>query len=205
MRKHCVILIFIYLLPVLVFAQGTLPMVQAELIVFKHLAATEMSKKNLLEIMRYSTNEMSAAYSLFDASTAVSTIQPIQLSNNYSLEEQYIQLLNSDKFEVLHRVAWQQPQYDVSESFFISIVPEFRRSLLKGNVRLSYDNLYQLQVELLYDLEIDEEQPQEKTTRESNPVFIKMSKVMTDEKIYYLDHALIGILAVIHEIETPSL
>ena len=185
-------------------AQNDTPTIHVELIIFKHQDISKDILNNLLEISFRPEDLTQPGYALFSKSTQTGIIDNIILSTEYRLEKEYQKLVAAEEFEVLHRVAWKQSQYSIDQAFFITVVPENIGGLLKGNARLTYDRLYQLKLNFLYDSDeslklIEEIQPLEQTTTESRLIPIKMVKIMTHSKIYYLDHALLGVIAAIYE------
>ena len=112
----------------------------------------------------------------------------------------------SDNFEVLHQVSWRQPVYDLQDALHVSLLPERRDGLLKGNAKLSFHRYFQLSVTLLYEPGFAAEEPSERDRPESDKVFIHLRETMTDNQLYYLDHPLVGALArvTVFDPETPG-
>ena len=109
---------------------------------------------------------------------------------------------DSENFEPLHHVSWQQPVYDLQNALRVSLAPARRGNLLKANAKLSFDRYFQLAMTLLYEPGFSDAEPFEQDLPESNPVFIHLRETMTDNVLYYLDHPLVGVLAQITVLQT---
>ena len=171
-----------------------------ELIIFSQ--GDESMLENLAELSHSARETLPPSVQLSSADTNRTSIGSIELTEDYELLNEYKKIQQDDELEVLHRIAWTQPQYERGESVYVSLLPNRQKSLLNGIARLSYKKLYLLELQFRYDS--TSSTFVEQATPENKTIPIHMKKIVTDGKVYYLDHALIGVLMKISEIKLKS-
>ena len=179
-------------------AQEPQTSVKIELIILKN-KVSESLQERLFEMPKRSDDTIGAAMELF-TTTGSANKSRVRPTVNYTMESEYRKLIRSKEFEVLHRIAWMQPRYDREEAIPISLLPEQRSDLVKAVAQVAYNRLYRLKLDMLYAYPGG---GTEQAIPEHRTLLIRMSKVMTDKKIYYLDHPLLSVLVRIIERSPP--
>ena len=132
-------------------------------------------------------------------------IKLITDSQRFNLSEYKEKLNNSDLFETLLHIAWEQPPYYRTEAKYIDIVGEPVAGLLKGLAWVSYEQYFLLRLDFQYDTSF-QQKPQTLDIADSKDsvVSIHIKKVMKTGELYYLDHPTIGVLAYISAVTEDS-
>ncbi len=190
-------------------AQEPVPtLCRVDLLIFRHTTTSAEQINDILNVPPHPGDSIQASVELFPSSSEKQTngednrAHLIPGENKLSVEIE--KLGRSEKFELLHQVSWQQPVYDPQNALYISLIPERRHNLLKGTLKLSYERYFQFAITLLYEPGFADLEPSEQESPESSTVFIHLKEVMTDNKLYYLDHPLLGVLARITVLETAA-
>ncbi len=190
-------------------AQEPVPtLCQVDLLVFRHTTTSQEQINNILNVPPRPHDNIPAGVGLLAAPTepaADDNPNDIRAINDDSaLSGEAARLTQTKNFELLHRVSWQQPVYDLQNALHVAFVPARRGGLLKGSAKLSFDRYFQLAMTMLYEPGFADLEPTEQDSPESGTVFIHLQEVMTDNQLYYLDHPLLGVLAKITVLETDA-
>ncbi len=182
-------------------AQEPVPaLVQVDLLLFRHATTSPEQAGAIAALPSRPGDVIQASVELFAPSTGAATAgnkeNAVRLvASPGKLNAALKKLGNSENFELLHQVSWQQPVYDPQNALHVALVPARRGGLLKGSAKLSFDRYFQLAMTLLYEPGFPDAEPSEQNSPASDTVFIHLKETMTDNKLYYLDHPLLGVLA----------
>lgn len=115
------------------------------------------------------------------------------------LEAERSKLDADSRAAVLAHIAWRQPRYEFERALYIAFLEEQRAGLLKGYARVVHARFYELELQFLYDSGLDVAPVEDfgPAPPRARAVTISMRKVMEADKLYYLDHPLLGVLALI--------
>ena len=179
-------------------AQEVADLYQAEIIVFKQIEA-DASIDKLKNLIHSKTNQHSkrAALDLFrtDAYDEIHTVPSSQL--RLTAEAQKIK--QDSRYELLYHVAWRQPPRHRAEAPYINILNEPQNGLLKGVSWMSYERYFKLLLDFQYDPNFNE-RPQVIDTPQTFSIPIHLERIMADKKLFYIDHPIISVIAIINPV-----
>lgn len=171
---------------------------QVDLLIFRHVSASLEQAGNIVRTSPHDSDPVYTGTNLFSTETAVAGNRSVRLSEKSNLlEEEAKKISDSEDFELLQRISWDQPAPDPQNAFHVSLLPTRRDGLLKAAAKLSLERYFQLEISLLYEPGFIDSEPVEQDSPETETVLIRLDEVMTDNILYYLDHPLLGVLAVI--------
>lgn len=187
-------------------AQQTAPIrAQVDLLIFRHLAAPPEQAGDIARTSPHDGDYVYAGVNPFSTGTAVAGDKSARLSEETDrLDDEAKRISDSEDFELLQRISWEQPAPDPQNAFHVSLLPARRDGLLKGAAKLSLERYFQLEISLLYEPGFTDSEPVEQDSLETETVLIRLDEVMTDNKLYYLDHPLLGVLALITVLKTEE-
>ena len=172
-----------------------------ELLFFQPIERNNNMLQDLSEISANTYNALTPAHDLFSTAT-ITLQQDIYQNHTYYLEDEYNRLNQSSEYKVLYRIAWFQPRENLGQATPIKLLPQRSGNFIDVTAHLFYNNLYKLELNVLYDLP---SQYEETDTPTAQPLSVYFDRVMTHEKTYYLDHTLFGVLVRIVEFDVPNL
>ncbi len=195
------IILVLSLSPLSVKAQQKEKYAHIELLFFQ---PTEIGKDVLYRLSEMTSEAQSTPASAFNLfNTAKAPDNPVaRLSRNYQMLEEYQRLNKSAAYNVLYHIAWVQSRYPIGQEIPIKLLPQRIGNFINATAYLAYHNLYKLKLLVSYDVSMNQE---EINIPEIHLLPIRFEKVMTDDKIYHLDHALFGLLAKITEFDVKKL
>ncbi len=105
-------------------------------------------------------------------------------------------LEGSSHFALLHHLSWRQALLDAEHSLPVSLLPSRPQTgLYKAVAELSFSRYFRLQLELWYSPALPGSPPGNQETSE-RVLPVRFSEVMDNDKLYYFDHQLLGVLAI---------
>ncbi len=106
-------------------------------------------------------------------------------------------LEGSSHFVLLHHLSWRQALLDAKHSLPVSLLPSGPHTgLYKATAELSHNSRYfRLQLELWYSPALPGSPPGNQETSE-RVLPVRFSEIMENNKLYYFDHQLLGVLAI---------
>ena len=200
-KKLFLILFFLLFIAKISLAQEKLPeKIQIDLLIFRHITATPDQINNILSLAPQQGDITQEGVKSLTNSTNKNTIQNegdgfLKIVDSTKLENEIKKISQSEYFEIMQQITWQQPVYSPHNALFISLSPNRYNGLLKGTAKISFDRYFQLAIDLLYEPDLSDAEPTEQDSPESKLVLTHLTEVMTDNKLYYLDHPLLGVLA----------
>ena len=179
-------------------AQDSAELYQAEIIVFKQIEAdSAIDKLKDLSHMQISQHSERAALDLFqtDAYDDIRAVREnqLQLTN----EAQKIQL--DSRYELLYHSGWRQPPLHQAQTPYINILNGPQNGLLKGTAWMSFERFFKLILDFQYDPNFSDT-PEFVDTPQTFSIPIHLERIMEDEKLFYIDHPIIGVIAIINPI-----
>ncbi len=195
MFKNSIILLSCLTLSAVSLAQKAIgeDIVQVELVFFQTEKIDETITDRLLELPPPDYESlMRSAFNLY--STASSTIKPqaIRTTPSTLLPEEFKRLQKQSDFDVIFHASWVQPAYAPGQNVIVQVTPGRQKSIMRAQANIFYEGLYKLNLNILYDTGhtlLSDSVPQAK------PLFIPLEIIMAEDKTYYLDHPLLGVLA----------
>ena len=179
-------------------AQEPAELYQAEIIVFKQIEA-EIAIDELKNLIHPQANQHTerAALDLFetDLHDKIHAVPDNQLQ--LASEVQKIKLDN--RYELLYHGAWRQPPLHRAQAPYINILDEPKGGLLKGIAWMSYERYFKLALDFQYDPDFNNT-PQVVDRPQAFSIPIHLQRVMADKKLFYIDHPVIGVIAVINPV-----
>ena len=113
-----------------------------------------------------------------------------------SLTDVKKRLEGSSHFALLHHLSWRQALLDAEHSLPVSLLPSRPQTgLYKAVAELSFSRYFRLQLELWYSPALPGSPPGNQETSE-RVLPVRFSEVMDNDKLYYFDHQLLGVLAI---------
>ena len=179
-------------------AQDTAELYQAEIIVFKQIEADiAIDELKDLSHMQTSRHAERAALDLSqtDAYDDIRAVTEGQL--RLTDEAQKIEL--DSRYELLYHGGWRQPPLHRAQTPYINILNEPQNGLLKATAWMSFESYFKLILDFQYDPAFDEAAQIVDTPRTFS-IPIHLERIMTDKKLFYIDHPVIGVIAVINPI-----
>ena len=179
-------------------AQDNAELYQAEIIVFKQIEAdSAIDKLKDLSHMQASQHSGRAALDLFqtDASDDIQAVSKNQLK--LTSEAQKIQL--DSRYELLYHGGWRQPPLHRAQTPYINILNGPQNGLLKGTAWMSFERFFKLILDFQYDPNFNDT-PEFVNTPQTFSIPIHLERIMPDEKLFYIDHPIIGVIAIINPI-----
>lgn len=184
-------------------AQEAAKAYQFELLIVKH-SDTQLKQLEKVINPNLEYRLQQAAFDIFKASSD-SEVHIISDASRFNLSEEIKKLEDSDLFEVLYHIVWQQPPYPRTQAQHINILPEPIKGLLKGIAWVSYERYFQLRLDFQYDASFEKEpRLTDSLSGQSFPIAVHMKKIMDANKLYYLDHPAIGILAYVTPVDNDA-
>lgn len=178
---------------------------QVDLLIFRHVTASPEQAGDIARTSSPLDDGVYTGVDPFSTETAVAENNVARLSESASkLNDEAKKISRSENFELLQRISWNQSVHDPQNAFHVSLLPARRGGLLKGAAKLSFERYFQLGITLLYEPGFAASEPAEQDSLETETVLIKLNEVMTDNKLYYLDYPLLGVLAWITVLETEA-
>ena len=179
-------------------AQEVADLYQAEIIVFKQIEAdASIDKlKNLIPSKKNQPAER-AALDLFQAD-AYDKIYAVP-NNQLKLLAEARKIKQDSRYELLYHGAWRQPPHHRAEAPYINILNEPQNGLLKGIAWMSYERYFKLLLDFQYDPHFNE-RPQVVDTPQTFSIPIHLERVMAEKKLFYIDHPIIGVIAIINPV-----
>ena len=147
--------------------------------------------------MQASQHSGRAALDLFqtDASDDIQAVSKNQLK--LTSEAQKIQL--DSRYELLYHGGWRQPPLNRAQTPYINILNGPQNGLLKGTAWMSFDRFFKLILDFQYDPNFNDT-PEFVDTPQTFSIPIHLERIMPDEKLFYIDHPIIGVIAIINPI-----
>ncbi len=192
-----------------------------ELLIFRHAGLGQQTLKSLLETQGVpNASTQSVASFEFSTGTAFTTklmapgthrehvaklfdwaekanFSRVTNEKQHLLADAKKRLEGSSRFGVLYHVSWRQPLLKKKHSIPISVLSfEPHSNLSKVNAELSFSRYFRLQLELWYSPALLSGFQESSTGIPEKTLLIRFSEVMEDDKLYYLDHQLLGVLAI---------
>ena len=180
------------------YAQEVAELYQTEIIVFKQIDADIVADR-LKDVSHPKTalHKERAALNLLEAD-ADSDIRALpQQQLQLTAEAQKIK--QDSRYELLYHGGWQQPPYHRAQAPYINILNELQNGLLKGTAWLSYERYFKLLLDFRYDPEFSQT-AEVVDTPQAFSIPIHLERTMSDEKLFYIDHTIIGVIALISPI-----
>ena len=178
---------------------------QVDVLIFRHVAASPEQADNIARASPQHGGDVYTGVNPFSTETGVTENNVSPLSESASrLNKEAQRITRAEDFELLQQISWNQPVHDPQNAFHVSLLPARRGGLLKGTAKLSFERYFQLEITLLYEPGFAASEPVEQDSPEIETVLIKLKEVMTDNKLYYLDYPLLGVLAQITVLETET-
>lgn len=183
-------------------AQQTAELYQAEIIVFKQIEAdTAIDEIRGVSRPQASLHQKRAALDLHKVKIS-NDIQAVSLSQ-LQLNDEVQKIKHHSQYELLYHGAWQQPPYHRAEAPYINILDGPQNGLLKSTAWLSYERYFKLLLNFQYDPEFDETS-EVVDIPQASPIFIRLERTLSEKKLFYLDHPVIGVIALISPIENAN-
>ncbi len=181
-------------------AQEAAKAYQLELLIVKH-SDTQLDQLEKVINPNLEYRLQQAALDIFKASSDSET-HIVADTSRFHLNAEAQKFEDSDQFEVLYHIVWQQPPYSRAQAKHINIVPEPVKGLLKGIAWASYERYFQLRLDFQYDASFEKEpQLTDSLSGQRSPISIHIKKILGEGELHYLDHPAIGILAYITAVE----
>lgn len=117
-------------------------------------------------------------------------------------EAEYIE--TSNQYQLLYHVAWSQPPYYREQARYIDILKGPENGLTKGIAWVSYERYFRLRLALQYDPYFSRN-PETVDTPETFLIPIQIKRIMSEQKLFYLDHPIIGVLAIISPLSDTAI
>ena len=177
-------------------AQDTAELYQTEIIVFRQIEAdTAIDKLKDLSYPQTSRHAERAALDLFqaDADDDIQAVAGRQLK--LTNEAQKIKL--DSRYELLYHGGWRQPPLNRAQAPYINILNGPQNGLLKGTAWMSFERYFKLILDFQYDPNFNET-AQFVDTPQTFSIPIHLERIMEDEKLFYIDHPIIGVIAIIN-------
>ena len=176
-------------------AQETAELYQAEIIVYRQIeAATAI---NQIRDLNHPLNQQHKERATLDLSqaSAESDIQAIP-TQRLQLTAEAQKIERDSRYQLLYHGGWQQPPYHRAQAPHINILKEPQNGLLKGTAWMSYERYFKLLLSFQYDPNFNEaaeivDAPQ------TFSIPIHLERIMSDEELFYIDHPVIGVIAII--------
>ena len=182
-------------------AQEVAELYQVEVVVFKQMEAdAAIAKIKDLNYPQSKQNKQRAALDLSktNATSDIRTVPYNQLQ--LSSEAQKIKLDN--RYQLLYHSAWQQPPYHRAQTPYINILNAPQNGLLKGTAWVSYERYFKLILDFQYDPDFDKAS-EVVDTPQTFSIPIHLERTMSDEKLFYIDHPIIGVITLISPLREP--
>lgn len=184
-------------------AQKPAPAYHFELIIFKYKNANTQELEKVIDPKLNHRLEQ-PALNLYDTKPD-DAVTLVTNPRRFKLTEELQKMEDSDLFEILDHIAWQQPPYQRNRARYINIAEDSSKGLLVGIAWASYERYFQLRLDLQYDSGHQNTRQTLKRPQNQAPmVAIHMKKIMDMNKLYYIDHPLIGVLAYVHPLKEDS-
>ena len=179
-------------------AQDTAELYQAEIIVFRQIEADTAIDK-LRDLNHPQTNRPAerAALDLFQTN-AYDDIQVVA-KDQLKLTDEAQKIRLDSRYELLYHIGWRQPPLDRAQAPYINILNGPQNGLLKATAWISFERLFRLILDFQYDPTFNET-PQFVDIPKTFSIPIHLERIMADEKLFYIDHPIIGVIAVINPI-----
>lgn len=165
--------------------------IQLDLLVFRHNTTLPEQIDAILKVPPRPGDVIPPSVQL----SAATNGDELQLARSDSLEKQAEEIEKSRHFDLLHKISWRQPVYALQDAPYVSLAPTSCCGLVQAVAKVFYERYFQLTISLLYDPELAQPELTEQDTPENKTVFINLKETMTDDKLYYLDHPLLGVVA----------
>ena len=179
-------------------AQDTAELYQAEIIVFRQIEAdTAIDKLRDLNHPQTNRHAERAALDLFQTN-AYDDIQVVA-KDQLKLTDEAQKIRLDSRYELLYHVGWRQPPLDRAQAPYINILNGPQNGLLKATAWISFERLFRLILDFQYDPTFNET-PQFVDIPKTFSIPIHLERIMADEKLFYIDHPIIGVIAVINPI-----
>ena len=177
-------------------AQGTAEFYQAEIIVFKQIEA-DIAIDKLKDLIHPQTSQHAerAALDLFqtDANDNIQAVPKRRL--RLTSEARKIKL--DSRYELLYHSGWRQPPLNRAQAPYINILNGPQNGLLKGTAWMSFERYFKLILDFQYDPNFNETS-QFVDTPQTFSIPIHLERIMEDRKLFYMDHPIIGVIAIIN-------
>ena len=179
-------------------AQEVAEFYQAEIIVFKQIEA-DSAINEIKDVSHPQTSRHNerAALDLFKTDTD-HKIQAVATDRlRLSAEARKIEL--DSRYELLYHGAWRQPPYNRAQAPLIKLLNEPQNGLLKGTAWMSYERYFKLLLNFQYDPDFARTAEVVDTPRAFS-IPIHLERTMSDNELFYIDHTIIGVIALISPI-----
>jgi len=177
-------------------AQEVADRYQIEIIVFKQAdapsAVAQLKGVSRPEVARY-LNQAAVDLSQTTGGDAIHAVAKNQLL----LTGEARKIEQAWQYELLYHGAWRQPPYHRAQARYINILKEPRGGLIRGIGWLSYERYFKLLLDFQYDPNFAQT-TEVVDTPEAFSIPIHLERVMEAEKLFYLDHPIIGVVAIIN-------
>ena len=177
-------------------AQDTAKLYQAEIIVFRQIEADiAIDKLKDLIYPQISQHKERAALDL-SQTDADDDIQAVS-KNRLRLTGEAQKIKRDSRYELLYHGGWRQPPLNRAQAPYINILNGPQNGLLKGTAWMSFERYFKLILDFQYDPNFNETS-QFVDTPQTFSIPIHLERIMEDEKLFYIDHPIIGVIAVIN-------
>ncbi len=177
-------------------AQDTAELYQAEIIVFKQIEANIAIDK-LKDLSHVQTRRHAERAALDLSRTDVYDDIQAATESQLRLTDEAQKIRLDSRYQLLYHGGWRQPPLHRAQTPYINILNEPQNGLLKGTAWMSFERYFKLILDFQYDPNFNET-PQFVDTPQTFSIPIHLERIMTDEKLYYIDHPVIGVIAVIN-------
>ena len=179
-------------------AQDIAELYQAEIIVFRQTEADTAIDK-LKDLSRPQTNRPAERAALNLSQTdAYNDIQAVP-RDQLKLTDEAQKIRLDSRYELLYHGGWRQPPLDRAQAPYINILDGPQNGLLKGTAWMSFERLFKLILDFQYDPAFNDA-PQFVDIPKTFSIPIHLERIMADEKLFYIDHPIIGVIAIINPI-----
>ena len=179
-------------------AQEVARFYQVEIIVFKQIEAdSAINKIKDVSHSQTSQDDERAALDLFKTDTD-HKMQAVATNRlRLSAEARKIEL--DSRYELLYHGAWRQPPYHRTQAPLIKLLDEPQNGLLKGTAWMSYERYFRLLLNFQYDPDFART-AEVVDTPQAFSIPIHLERTMSDNELFYIDHTIIGVIALISPI-----
>ena len=186
-----------------------------ELLVFRHRHATGIAD-DLYTMQAAQLLPLAASGHFPGTPRATTDLRVVLRYEERALNEQAGRIKASRDLELLHHVAWIQPDQSAGRAAAVNLLPEQVNGLVAGIARVSNGRHHQLELQLRYDLDVEprsrktdhdeaasrRDQADPSFVHEPGPpssriLHIRMAAALPGNTATYLDHAVLGALVIV--------
>ena len=185
-----------------VWAQEPADFYQVELVIFKQ-AEADIAIAKLKDISHPKTIHYSQQTPLdLWQTNEYSAVQPMAASK-FLLKDEAEKIELSNQYKLLYHVAWKQPPYHRAQARYIDILQGPANGLVQGVAWVSYERYFRLRLDLQYDPHFSNN-PEAMEMPQTFLIPIHIKKIMSEQKLFYLDHPIVGVLATVRALSDDA-